>query len=447
MKRRTGTEVGRDIRYGVAAFALGMPTIPLLIHLPPVYAEDLGLGLTVTGAALFTARLLDVITDPIIGAVSDRLKGPFGRRKPLIALGAIVGAAGVLLLLNPLEDPGALYLSVWTSVLYLGWTLINIPYLAWGADLHTVYDKRARLTGVRESFMLVGILVAGVIPAAAAATGAGSISALAITGWGIVVAGAVVFPLLLLTVAEPAPRPLQGRDPHLPSIRDQNSNGPFNRLLLGWFVNSLANGIPSVLFILFMKHVIGANEITQGLFTLLYFLAGIVGMPLWIWLSRRHSKHRIWCVAMVLASTAFATVPALEAGDILLFGIIVLLTGFCLGADLALPPAMQADVAEYEYFRKGRDRTGIMFAAWSMSTKLALAASVGIALPMLDWLGTPEQGSTEKYDSMTLALIYAGLPVVLKISVTLLIWGYALNKAKLAIIPRRLGTRIKDPSG
>ena len=292
-----------------------------------------GKGLTATGAALFTARLLDVITDPIIGAVSDRLKGPFGRRKPLIALGAIVGAAGVLLLLNPLEDPGALYLAVWTSVLYLGWTLINIPYLAWGADLHTVYDKRARLTGVRESFMLVGILVAGVIPAAAAATGAGSISALAITGWGIVVAGAVVFPLLLLTVAEPAPRPLQGRDSLLPSIRDLTSNGPFNRLLLGWFVNSLANGIPSVLFILFMKHVIGANEITQGLFTLLYFLAGIVGMPLWIWLSRRHSKHRIWCVAMVVASVTFAAVPALEAGDILLFGIIVLLTGLCLGAE------------------------------------------------------------------------------------------------------------------
>ena len=187
-----------------------MPTIPLLIHLPPVYAEDLGLGLTVTGAALFTARLLDVITDPIIGAVSDRLKGPFGRRKPLIALGAIVGAAGVLLLLNPLEDPGALYLAVWTSVLYLGWTLINIPYLAWGADLHTVYDKKARLTGLRESFMLVGILVAGVIPAAAFfATEAGSISALAITGWG----EWLVFPLLLLTVAEPAPRPCGTRSP------------------------------------------------------------------------------------------------------------------------------------------------------------------------------------------------------------------------------------------
>ena len=446
MKRWTGTEVGRDIRYGAAAFALGMPTIPLLIHLPPVYAEDLGLGLTATGAALFTARLLDVITDPIIGAVSDRLKSPFGRRKPLIALGAIVGAAGVLLLLNPSENPGALYLAAWASVLYLGWTLINIPYLAWGADLHTAYDKRARLTGVRESFMLAGILFAGVIPAATVATGADGMSALSITGWGIVMAGAVVFSLLLLTVAEPAPRPLQVGDPLLPSIRDLASNGPFNRLLFGWFINSLANGVPAVLFILFMKHVIGANEITQGLFTLLYFLAGIVGMPLWIWLSRRHSKHRIWCVAMVVASVTFAAAPALEAGDILLFGIIVLLTGLCLGAELALPPAMQADVAEYEYFRKGRDRTGIMFAAWSMSTKLALAASVGIAFPMLDWLGAPEQGSTEKYDSMTLALIYAGLPVVLKTSVILLMWDYPLNQSKLAIIQRRLSTTVKNSS-
>jgi len=179
---------------------------------------------------------------------------------------------------------------------------------------------------------------------------------------------------------------------------------------------------------------------------LLYFLAGIVGMPLWIWLSRRHSKHRIWCVAMVVASVTFAAVPTLETGDIILFGIIVLLTGLCLGAELALPPAMQADVAEYEYFRTGRDRTGIMFAVWSMSTKLALAASVGIALPMLDWLGTPEQGSTEKYDSMTLALIYAGLPVVLKVGVILLMWEYPLNQSKLAIIQRRLSTTVRDSS-
>ena len=446
MNRWTSAGSGRDVRYGAAAFALGMPTIPLLIHLPPIYAEDLGLGLTATGAALFAARFLDVITDPIIGAVSDRLKTPIGRRKPLIALGALVGALGVLLLLNPLEGAGALYLAAWASVLYLGWTLINIPYLAWGADLHTAYDRRAQLTGIRESFMLAGILVAGVVPAVAVATGADGMRALAMTGWGIVVAGAVVFWLLLGTVTEPVPRPLHGQDPLWLTVRDLAGNGPFNRLLAGWFVNSLANGIPAVLFILYMKHVIGADEITQGVLTLLYFLAGIVGMPVWIRLSHRHGKHRIWCAAMIVASLTFAAVPALEAGDILLFGIVVLLTGFCLGADLALPPAMQADVAEYEYFRKRRDRTGIMFAAWSMSTKLALAASVGIAFPLLDWLGTPKPGNPVEYDLMALTLIYAGLPVVLKVLSIWLIWGFPLSQAKLTIIQRRLSTTIKKSS-
>ena len=54
----------RNVRYGGTAFVLGMPTIPLLIHLPAIYAEVIGLGLTSTGIALFVARFLDVVSDP-----------------------------------------------------------------------------------------------------------------------------------------------------------------------------------------------------------------------------------------------------------------------------------------------------------------------------------------------------------------------------------------------
>ncbi len=445
MSQLISAEGRRDIRYSAAAFAIGMPTIPLLIHLPAMYAEDLGLGLTAVGTALFAARALDVLTDPIIGAVSDRIKSPFGRRKPLIFIGAVVAAIGVFLLLNPLEGSGPLYLAIWASVLYFGWTLINIPYLAWGADLHSAYDLRARLTGIRESFMLAGILVAGLIPPVVAATGEDPISSLAATGWCIIFSGAVVFYLLLRSVAEPSSRPLSKVDHLFPSIKDLAGNGPFNRLLAGWFVNSLANGIPAALFILYMRYVIGADEITQGVLTIIYFFAGIVGMPAWIQLSRRFGKKHIWCLAMIMASVTFATVPVLEAGDIYLFGTVVLLTGFCLGADLALPPAMQADVAEYEFLRTRRDRTGIMFAAWSMSTKLALAASVGIAFPLLDWLGTTEPGNPAKYDLFVLTLIYAGLPVVLKVSAITLIWGYPLSKEKQSIIQRRLASTNRKP--
>ena len=91
----------RNVRYGGTAFVLGMPTIPLLIHLPVIYAEVIGLGFTSTGIALFVARLLDVVSDPLVGLWSDRLDGRWGRRKPLILLGGIVTAIATVYLLSP----------------------------------------------------------------------------------------------------------------------------------------------------------------------------------------------------------------------------------------------------------------------------------------------------------------------------------------------------------
>ena len=145
---------------------------------------------------------------------------------------------------------------------------------------------------------------------------------------------------------------------------------------------------------------------------------------------------------MAVACGAFVIVPTLGAGDIVPFLVIVIITGICLGADLALPPSMQADVAEYEYFKSKRDRTGLMFSAWSMSTKLALAFSALIAFPLLDVAGTlPDSAANTgeiTYDPFILAMIYAGLPVVLKVSAIALMWRHPLDGARQAIIHRRL---------
>jgi GPH family glycoside/pentoside/hexuronide:cation symporter len=126
----------RDVRYGSVAFALGMPTLPLLIYLPTIYAEQIGLGLTATGIAIFIARIFDVVSDPIIGILSDQTETSFqkkwGRRKPLIFFGGILGILGTIYLLNPSADSGTVYLAMWAAILYLGWTMISIPYLAWG---------------------------------------------------------------------------------------------------------------------------------------------------------------------------------------------------------------------------------------------------------------------------------------------------------------------------
>ena len=187
---------------------------------------------------------------------SDRSNSRWGRRKPFIFVGAIIAALATIYLLDPNDGVDFIYLTAWGSILYFGWTLINIPYLAWGADLSHDYNERTNITSIREAFMLLGILIAGAIPALAATIGWGEREALSFIGWVAILLGIVVFTFLLRGVHEPNRPLLHRNEKPLHAIRGLLNNRPFLFLLSAWFVNGLANGIPAVLFILYMKHVL-----------------------------------------------------------------------------------------------------------------------------------------------------------------------------------------------
>ncbi len=91
--------------YAAPAVAFAIPTIPLYVYLPAVYADDLGLGLTATGTAILIARVFDALSDPVVGYFSDTVRSRLGLRKPWIIAGALVAAAGMLLVALPPGHP------------------------------------------------------------------------------------------------------------------------------------------------------------------------------------------------------------------------------------------------------------------------------------------------------------------------------------------------------
>ena len=114
-----------------------------------------------------------------------------------------------------------------------------------------------------------------------------------------------------------------------------------------------------------------------------------------------------------------------------------------LGADVALPPAMQADVVDLDSLRTGKRRAGLFFALWSMATKLALAGAVGFAFPTLEWLGFESGGVNDEAAILSLAVIYAIIPTVLKACVIVLIWNHPITARRQGIISRRLDRRTQ----
>ncbi|MBK8906996.1 MAG: MFS transporter [Rhodospirillales bacterium] len=428
--------------YALPAVALAMPTIPVYVYLPTFYAETLGLGLAATGLVLLAARILDVVTDPLIGIASDRLRLPGGRRKPWIVIGAVLAAVALVQMFEPPETVTVGYLAVWAAALYLGWTLVAIPYTAWGAQLTGDYHGRARIAGAREAAMILGIVVAAGVPAAALALGAAEGEELAAVAWLAIAIGGPALALLLWRVPEP-PREAApvAATPRLRALASMYHNKPFVRLVSAWFINGLANGLPAVLFPLYLDHVLQASPLARNLLILAYFVAGIAAIPMWLGLSRRFGKHRTWCGAMVMACAAFVWVPFLAAGDIAAFSVVCIVTGMALGADLALPPAMQADVVDLDTLRTGRERAGLFFAIWSMATKLALGAAVGLAFPALQALGFRAGVDNPESALLALALIYALLPTMLKLAAVAVVWRHPITARRHGIIRRRLDGR------
>ncbi|MDA0367054.1 MAG: MFS transporter [Proteobacteria bacterium] len=436
--RGTGLPVSTLAAYGLPSLPSTILTFPLFVLLPTYYAQDLGMGLGIVGAVLLGSRLWDAVTDPLIGALSDHISTRWGRRRPWIVAGTPIALVSAWFLLVPGGPVGWDYLLGWTIALYLGGTMILIPYNAWGAEISSHYHERARVTSFREIFVLIGGVTAAALAAALQADRAEALRVTAI----IVIVALPIAVAVAVTVVPDRPASLERRLTFGRAIAVLRTNKPFQRLLAAFFLNSLANGFPITLFLLFVQHKLQADDTMVSWILGAYFALALLSVPFWLVLTKRYGKHRVWIGAMLMVCAFFIWVPFLGAGDGWWLLIISIFTGFGLGADLVLPPAMQADVVDLDELRHREKRTGIFFAIWSIALKLSLALAAGIAFPILELVDFQRVvGDNGPAALLTLAILYAIVPVVFKLASIALMWRFPITSAKQAQIRRLITAR------
>ncbi len=407
--------------YGLYAMPLAMAALPLYVHLPQFYGATLGVDLALLGAVLLVLRLADALVDPLLGGWSDRLPS----RRRAIALTAPALALGMpALFLPPTLPPGGLvaWLAATLTVVYAAYSLATINHGAWGAELARDPVERTRITAVREALALVGVVGASIAPALLAPAGdaAGGLARYALL-FGVVTIGCAA--VTLRAPAPPLPTP-----PVATPLRERLliplADPVFRRLLVVFVVNGIASAIPATLVLFFIADVLDATA-RQGTFLALYFVAGALGMPFWVRVSARWGKLRAWRLGMVASVVAFVWAWGLSAGDTSAYALICVLSGLALGADLALPPSLLADVIDRGGGRGPRP-AGTYFGLWTLATKLNLALAAGVGLPLLGALGYAP-GTTDEAALGALALVYAALPCALKLAAIAALEWFARN--------------------
>ena len=234
------------------AIPLSALGLPLLVYLPPFYAEEMGLGLSLVGTIFMITRFWDVFTDPVLGILSDKITTPLGRRRHWIILSVPILMICVYKVFMPQAPVTFFYLLFWMLFLYVGWTLLSISHMSWGAELSSDYYERARIQGWREFALVFGMLAVLILPTILEQTG--SIDAgnkVAAMGWFTIVLLPITVAIAVCNVKE---RPVTP-PPQLGLLKSTSllfKNKLLMRVLLANLMTGLAPGIIGSIYIFFV---------------------------------------------------------------------------------------------------------------------------------------------------------------------------------------------------
>ncbi len=406
---------GRLAAYGILGFPLAMAALPIYVHVPKFYADTLGLSLAGVGLILLFARIFDAVQDPLLGWWSDARRLKPGGRWRFVAVGAPVMALGLYGLFNPPEwEAGALgwWLVANLLIVYTAYSMVTVSYTAIGAELSDDPVERTRVTAFREGAGLAGVFLAAALPEALkqSAGDRGAFAQFSLIFVPLVLAGAAI---AIAWSPKPVSRPAVARTPLSAALTIPFANRDFRWLVAVFVLNGIAASIPATLVLFYIEDVVQRPELAAA-FLIAYFAAGALGLPGWVWLSRRVGKVRAWLVSMGVSIVAFVWAFLLGPGDANAFFAICVLSGLGLGADLALPPALLADVIDQDEARGVGRNEGAYFGLWALTTKLNLALAAGLALPLLAAFGYEPSGENAARPLIVLAGVYALLPCLLK---------------------------------
>ena len=425
MKQRT------LLAYGSLGFPVAILGYPMTLFLHPHYAGELGLGLAAISTVLLMSRLTDFFTDPLIGWLSDRTQTRFGRRRPFVVIGLPVMMLGIYKLFMPAPPVDIWYMLTWNVVVYLGWTIMVLPYSAWGAELSSNYMDRARITAVRQVWTIAGLLAASVViwffQEVLDRPGSGDV--LFGIGLTLLFVFPVVVAVLLLLVPETPPAATPQRQHWLRDLRSMLKIGPFRRMLYVALAIVVGEASRHAVVVFFMDDVLQAGDRIGRTF-IFYYLMGVAAIPLWQWLARRHGKHVSLAVAMTWSALMVLATAFLGAGDYSTFLIFYVLKGSSFGAFAYLPLAMVADVVDVDTAVTRQRRAGLFFAVFGAVDKIGIAIGMFLALQLLNLTGFDASEPMTSAGLWVIRIEYAVIPTFFFLLASFLVWHYPVTNTR-----------------
>jgi glycoside/pentoside/hexuronide:cation symporter, GPH family len=439
------------LAYGVGDLGSALTGAMISVLLAVYLTDVVGLRPAYAALIIFIVMSWDYINDPIIGFLANRTKTRWGSYRPFLLFGALPFGLSFASLwyVPPIQSETGLffYYLVAYFIYEILFTLVIIPYISMTPRLTNDYDERTSLTSYRMVFSLLGSMIAFVVPLAII----GDVipqnaERIFIVGIAMAIISASPYLLTFLGTKETIQPPVDTKPIKLrESLKVAYKNKPFLSAVLLYLLTIGAFEISSVMTIYFFKYALGVNESTD-VFLGIMFVAAVLSVPLWNFLSRKLDKTRAYIIAMVIMIGLRITIIVLPSGTpIFLLYLLMFLAGVTLAAGQTLPWAIIPDTIEYDEYLSGTRHEGVFYSMMQLARGIAVSLAIPGVLLLLDLSGYDGTLAIQSPGTnMMIRLLFGGVPVLLFIGGVITAFYYPLNRKKYEKIKLELEQRKKD---
>ena len=373
------------------------------------YKVEFGLAATLISLAMAVPRIYEAFADPFFGNLSDKTRSRWGRRRPFLAFGSVMGGICCVALWAPPAGLGQNALFSWLLIVALlyftAYAIYTVPFMALGLGMTSDEKDRSSLMGFRVAAN--NLMLCTIVPMAPmciyngwlGSTPAESLRSIGLVLGGLV-AGIGLFVAIFIDEGEPpaqeAGKPQKSHG-LIDGIKTACSSRPFLMVtgIVSFTLISLGAVMSLSTFLGLSIIFPGGTGIEKKAVTQLSFVSGVVSNAAGMLFSpfvgkvcTRIGRKRLLTIALCNISLAFLLTPVLFSRQypylFLIFTTMVILSLSCVWV---VTLGMLADVCDLDEIQNGERREGIFSSIFNWGIKVAMSVSSVMAGIAIDWSG------------------------------------------------------------
>ncbi len=443
--------------YGLGDTASNFFFATFNIFLLYYYTDVFGLSAAAVGTMFLVTKIIDAVSDPIMGLIADRTNSRWGKFRPYLLWAAVpYGLCGYAMFANPdFGDTGKLiYAYVTYSAMMLAYTAINVPYSALMGVISPSSLERTKVASYRFFCAFVaGWLVATFVTPLKSILGAGDEArGFQLTMLIFAVASVALFWTSFATTRERIPPPVSKTNIRK-DLKALLRNGPWIALWLTGIFTLINIAVRQGTLLYYFKYYVGDDGARiflifdkTAVFLSLGLLTMLVGVALTRTLSERFEKRSLMIVLSLLNAISMAVFYIVPPSQYWLMVAVNCLGTLAAGPTPALVWSMYADTADYGEWKTGRRTTALVFSTIQFAHKMGLAVGAGVTGLILGWYGFVANEVQTETSLDGIRFMFSIFPAIFAVLGIIAIFFYRIDNSMIDRLARELAQR-HAPSG